>query len=368
MKTVHLVILDLFLPKSIAAEVVAGLSLPALQKMLGRGRSEMLEPVSIEELLCRLFEISFQGDAPIATISASFDGLAAGCWLRADPVHLNLQRDQLLLAGVQVDSAEAAALCANLNEHFSDQGMEFFAPHPQRWYVRLDTLPRIRTTPLSNVIGSDVRRALPTGEDSARWHQLFNEIQMLLFAHPLNATREARGELMINSVWFWGGGCDTLLAKPADCGNSRQAAPTMLVEDTVESWGGAGPVGALKKSYARASSDEDLVEMFATAADIPFETLPNVWNKEICDGEQLMVWTGLRSALRRGDLATWRDAMQEFEAGYAQPLWQALRNGKLDLLEIDIACDDGIRHLSLKRGDTWAFWRRSRNLAEYSLV
>jgi hypothetical protein len=334
MKTVHLVIPDLLLPKSIAAEIEAGLSLATLKKMLGRGHSEMLEPASLEELLCRLFEISFWGDAPIATISASFDGLAAGFWLRADPVHLNLQRDQLLLAGVQVDSAEATALCANLNEHFSDQGVEFFAPHPQRWYVRLDKLPRIHTTPLSNVVGSDVRRVLPTGEDSSRWHQLFNEIQMLLFAHPLNAAREARGELMINSVWLWGTG---------------------------------GQVGALQKSYDLASSDEDLVEMLAAAADIPFEALPKNWNVAIGDGKQLLVWTGLTSALRRGDLAAWRDVLQDFETGYVKPLWQALRNGKLDLLEIDIPGDESIRRISLKPGDTWVFWRRARRLAEYSL-
>jgi len=250
MKTVHLVIPDLFLPKSIAAEVAAGLSLPALQKMLGRGNSEMLEPVTLEELLCGLFGISFQGDAPIATISASFDGLAAGCWLRADPVHLNLQRDRLLLSGVQVGSAEAAALCASLNEYFSGQGMEFFAPHPHRWYVRLETLPRIRTTPLSQVIGGDVRRVLPTGEEAARWHQLFNEIQMLLYSHPLNEAREARGELMINSVWFWGSGCDRAN------GSLRSSGEPV----------GLPLAGALlQKKFEYVSSDEDLLEMFAAA-------------------------------------------------------------------------------------------------------
>ena len=132
-------------------------------------------------------------------ISAAFDGLAAGCWLRADSVNLSLQRDQLLLASVQAGSEEAAALCASLNAHFAGQDIEFFAPHPRRWYMRLDALPRIITTPLSEVVGGDVRRALPTGEDAARWHRLFNEIQMLLHAHPLNEAREARGELPINS-------------------------------------------------------------------------------------------------------------------------------------------------------------------------
>jgi hypothetical protein len=337
MRSVHLVIPDLFLPKDFAAEASRGLHLFALEKLLGRGHAEMLGPVSLENLLCELFDIPFQGDAPIATISAAFDGLAAGCWLRADPVHLNLQRDQLLLAGVQVGSEEAALLCASLNVHFSGQGMEFFAPHPQRWYVRLDALPLMRTTPLSQVIGGDVRRMLPAGDEAARWHQLFNEIQMLLHAHPLNETREARGEPIINSVWFWGGGCGEDLAlrqKNVDC----------------------------------VSSDDVLVEMFAATADIPFSAWPVQWRDQEGNGKQLLIWTGLRSALQHGDLAAWRIALQDFETGYAQPIWQALRSGRIAQLQLDTPGANGMRRVRLMRGDAWALWRRSKRLAEYSLV
>jgi len=42
MRNVHLVICDLFLPKEFAAEVCAGLRLPALEKMLARGQAEIL--------------------------------------------------------------------------------------------------------------------------------------------------------------------------------------------------------------------------------------------------------------------------------------------------------------------------------------
>jgi len=389
MKSVHLVIPDLFLPKDFAAEASRGLSLPALQKLLGRGHSEMLEPVSLESQLCELFDIPFQGDAPIAIISAAFDGLAAGYWLRADPVHLNLQRDQLLLASVQVGSEEAALLCASLNVYFSEQDMEFFAPHPQRWYVRLNALPRMRTTPLSQVIGGDVRRMLPAGEEAARWLRLFNEIQMLLHAHPLNEAREARGESPINSVWFWGGGSDTLLikplatrlgepttpakslvmAKPADCGNSRQAAPVVSEEDDIASYGGGcGKSGALpQENFQSVSSDDVLVEMFADAVGLPFAAWPKQWNIG-GEGKQLLIWTGLRSALQSGDLAAWRTALQDFETGYTQPIWHALRSGKIAQLQLDIPGVNGMRRVRLNRGDAWVFWRRAKRLAEYSLT
>jgi hypothetical protein len=340
MKTVQLVIPDLLLPKQLATELGKGLSLPALERMLGRGQDEMHEHVSLEEILCGFFDITtaddvpIGDDAPIAPVSAAFDGLAAGCWLRADPVNLTLQRDRMLLSGLAVGEDEAAVLCASLNEYYAGQGLEFFAPHPQRWYVRLDTLPRIRTTPLSEVIGGEVRRVLPTGEDAARWHQLFNEIQMLLFSHPLNKARETRGEPMINSLWLWGAG---------------------------------GPPGTLRKSFDRASSDDVLVEMFSAAAALPFVPWQEQWVMED-EQRQLLVWTGLRTALQRGDLAGWCTALQAFENGYARPLWQALRTGKLTELRLDITGADSWRRVRLTPRDTWTFWRRNKRLADYSPV
>lgn len=333
MKSVHLVIPELFLPKDFVAEVCADLSLPALEKMLARGRNEILDPVFLEDMLCGLFSIPAQRDAPIAAVSAAFDGLAAGCWLRADPVHLRLQRNQMLLLGhSEISAEEAGEMCASLNENFSGQGMEFFAPHPQRWYVRLDSLPDISTRPISQVIGADVRKALPSGEDAGYWHRIFNEIQMLLFAHPCNESREARGKMTINSVWLWGAGCSD----------------------------GVTPL----KNYDSVSSDEVLVEMLA--AGVPFSIWAENWRDTDTVGRQLLVWTGLRRTLQSGDMAAWRNALQDFERGYAQPLWQALRDGKIAQLQLDILGGDGLRRILMTRRDAWTFWRRTRRLAEYS--
>ncbi|HEU0233522.1 MAG TPA: hypothetical protein VFQ94_00115 [Gallionella sp.] len=369
MRKVHLVVCDLFLPADIAAEVCADLRLPALEKMLARGASTkplVLSAVegsartdvigqasstgsgragdvgaSLENYLCELFGVPCQNDAPIAPVSAAFDGLGEGCWLRADPVHLRLQRDQLvLLPDVEVSADEAGQLCATLNEYFAGQGMEFFAPHLQRWYMRVDRLPDIETVPLMQVAGCNVRGLLPKGAEAGRWHRIFNEIQMLLFAHPVNEAREARGELPVNSLWLWGGGTNVPPRKTYDC----------------------------------VSSDEVLAGMFAAAAGIPFSSWPEQWHDSLTlalsrgergfssEGRQLLVWTGLRSALQRGDLDVWRAALQEFETGYVQPLWQALRAGKISQLQVDILGGDRVRHLLLTRADTWAFWRRAKSL------
>lgn len=176
---VHLVIPDLFLLKDIAAEACADLRLPALEKLLARGASTGSVPstgsgrtgdmdTSLENHLCGLFGVP-SGDAPLAAISAAFDGLGAGCWLRADPVHLRLQRGQmLLLPNVDISADEARQARTSLNEHFAGQGMEFFAPHPLRWYVRLDRMPDIETVPLSQAYGRNVQGLLPKGAEALR--------------------------------------------------------------------------------------------------------------------------------------------------------------------------------------------------------
>lgn len=327
MRNVHLLVADLFLPEAFAAEVCAGLQLPALEKILARGRS--INPVrwadsSMEDVLCGMF-----GAKAVAPVSAAFDGLGDGCWMRADPVHMRLQREQVvLLPNARISADEALQFCASLNAHFAGQGMEFFAPHPARWYLRVNKAPDVVTVPISQAAGRSIHGNLPAGTEAGRWNQLFNEIQMLLFAHPLNEAREAGGELPVNSVWFWGN----------------------------------GEAGQAKGICDRVSSDQVLVEMLAAAAGIPFSDWQPSWRGD----DQLLVWTGLRSDLQRGDLAAWRVALQQFETGYAQPLLQALRDGKIDSLQVDILGGDSLQQLRLERLDAWAFWRRSKRLPDYS--
>lgn len=332
MKKLHLIVPDLLLPKQFATEVSADLALPYLQKLLARANQAALPAQSMESALCTAFSLAVQHDLPIAPISAAYDGLPAGCWMRADPVHLRLQRDQMLLSQTSLSAVEAAQFCAALNAYFMGQGMTFFAPHPQRWYVQLESVPAIQTTPLSEVIGGNVRGALPRGSEGQHWHQLFNEMQMLLYAHSLNEAREARGELPVNSLWLWGGGA------------------------TAE----------MQARYTLVRSDDSLSAMFAAAAGVQHQPLAQL-NFDAA-GENLMVYSALRTALQGGDLHLWREALLKFEADIARPVWQALRNGALDSVALDILAAENSQRFVLRQAQTWRFWRPAKRLAGYSLV
>lgn len=129
-------------------------------------------------------------------------------WLYATPVHLVLQRDTFSLgapAPLVLDVDESAALTAALNQHFASDGKQFFW-HENIWFLRLEQNPNITTYAPQAALNKAVGAYLPTGEGATKWASFSNEMQMLLFEHPINLARETKNLPAINSVWCYGGG------------------------------------------------------------------------------------------------------------------------------------------------------------------
>ena len=187
----------------------------ALRTLLTRAQTTICAS-SYERLLFNLFETDYDGvlPPPVAAVTRTYDGGTAntGWWLRADPVSLRPVGDRLLMLGnhaLSIHADEAAAIGAELGDVFSARGYEFSTPHPKRWYLRLAQDPCVTLTALNDVVGHDIMYHLPQSEDTheaARWRSLLNEVQMQLHNSPINLARAARGEMPINSMWFWGGG------------------------------------------------------------------------------------------------------------------------------------------------------------------
>lgn len=336
MKNIHIVISDLFLPADMVAQTCADLELPALETLLARAQPQELKTGALEAWLGEAFGVD---DQSIAAITLRAEGLEQGayCWMRADPVHLHLQRDQMILqSDIPVNAEEAEQLCANLNTHFAEDGLHFLAPHPQRWYLRLDHVPDMATRPLSQVAGRNIHPHLPKGADALKWHGVFNEIQMFFFEHPVNQAREARGELPVNSVWLWGEGEAVMnLAQP----------------------------------FSMVYGDSPLADAFAHAAAIPHGALPDdesAWLAQ--QGETaLVVWDEMHRAIQRGDLHEWRASLQRFEQRCAAPALAALRGGRIAQITLDVLNGDAAQRFVLTRPGAWKVWRRPKSLAQYAV-
>ncbi len=315
--------------------------LPALERLLTRGRGERSGDGAMEAWLCRAFGVARQQDWPLAPLTLTADGGRPEdyYWLRADPVYLRPERDQLVLAdsgAFALSQDEARQLCDTLNSHFGPDGLIFYPLRPDRWYLRLERPPLLHTHPLPAVTGRGIDPFLPHGPDAMRWHAVFNEIQMLLYGHPANVEREARGELPVNSVWFWGGG------------SQPQA--------------GARPFDAVW-------ANDPLARGLAAAAGVAGRPLPATGEEWLAAAAgprtPLVVLNALCGAGQYGDALGWREGLQQLEQDWFGPLGRALGRGALEALTLHATETGEARSFTVRRADLWRLWRRPRPLAAY---
>lgn len=319
MKSLHVVVPELFPAFLADKRLTADLDCPVLKKMLARGQSQCLPATTLENELCRLFGVEAGAVAPL-TLRA--DGVDAGeaFWFRADPVYLNVQPNRMVVqTNVTPTLEEADALCRRLNAHFEQDGLKFIAPHPTRWYLKATQVPELATHSISEVDGRDARHYLPQGKDALRWNAWLTEIQMLLATDPSNRLIEARGGLAVNSLWLWGGG---RLTQSAAC------------------------------DYAQVSGG-DLPAALARAAGVSCSTFGSVGGM----GDTLWVWEDFASAMNRGDWYSWRAALSRFELECLFPAWTYLRRGEIDQLRMDVLQENGVKRIELTRWTMRRFWR-----------
>lgn len=320
----------LFPPAQLLDLATQDLRVPALETLLARGTRQACTGEGIEAALCAALGIARQQDWPLAPVTLQADGADAGeaYWLRADPVHLRVMRDRIVLADsveLNVSQDEAEALAASIAQHFG----ETFQPlplHPQRWYLKFARAPELATTPLSVATGCNIETALPQGRDAAQYKAVLNELQMLLFAHPVNQAREARGELPINSLWLWGGG-----QRPEPAGQ-----PLTVYAQTAEA------------------------SALAAFCNAGLHRLPAQLDQHTLDPGNLILLDHLTAAGQYGDAYGWRDTLRTLETNWFEPVWAHLRSGKASSLRILDPING--QALAIRRADTWKFWRRKRRL------
>lgn len=357
----HLLIPDLLLP-------VDGDTprLEALETLLAKGRRTATPPLQLERWLMQRFNAGPGQEADDPSDDAGNDtgdkqgGAAAysligdggdpsdGIWLRADPVHLRVDRDALVLADASlfgIDADEARALSATLNAHFG-AALQIDARHPGRWYARLPAAPKIRCTPLGEARGEPVSGHLPSGADGMHWHALMNEVQMALHGHEVNEAREARGELPVNSLWFWGNGRFAPIGKRPF--NAVLADDPLARGLAVASGGSGSPMPVDAASMLRATD---------TAG--PAEGRTRV---------VLVVLDALRAPARYGDAQAWLRMARSIERDWIAPALAALSDRRIGMLTCHLPGDrnaSGGQRVETVRGDLRRFWRRRKPLSTY---
>ncbi|MEW6120894.1 MAG: hypothetical protein AB1593_12485 [Pseudomonadota bacterium] len=324
----------LFADPRLIEVAAAGLRLPGLSTLLGRGSVSREAPPGTEGALCRALGISPQHDWPLAPITLEAEVGAAGkdFWLRADPAHFQVMRDRIVLAEVgmtDLSREETDALSAAISAHFGT-ALPLHALHAERGYLRYAHSLHLATTPPSLAIGRALDAVMPRGEDASGLRVLMNELQMLLHAHPVNLARESRGAPPMNALWIWGGG-------------TRPAAVTCPVH-----------------VYANG----DTAAALALYCEARLHALPAALDVSMVGAPGVVLLDALEVPAQCGDASGWRERLGTLERNWFAPLAGTLH--RIGTEGVSILDPIGGGCIQLRRTDAWKIWRRPRDLLSRS--
>jgi len=181
------------------------------------------------------WSLSAGAPPPWAARQALADGIDVGDrpWGLLTPVHWRVGADAVHLAdprALALDEPSSRALLDAVRPLFEGEGFVVTWGAPLRWYASHPSLAALATASLDRVVGRNVDRWLPAQREARIVRRLQNEVQMLLYTHPINAAREDAGALPVNS--FWLSGCGIAQAEaPNDARLDDRLREGALAED-----------------------------------------------------------------------------------------------------------------------------------------
>ena len=310
-------------PADIAADLIAALRAPGLTRLLERaapaGSATTPQDNAETTWLARNVFGAAQPSttAPYAWAALTDRADATGVLWHADPVHIEVGRDSLIVQGLDdapPDEAETNALIAAANESLADANCELRSAGSQ-WFLHADREWSFRPPPLPDVLGQPYPTVDPDGEDALHWSRLHNAIQMRWHADPVNGAREDRGLPPINALWLHGGGI----------------------------WRALPPL-----RWPRVHSERAELHGAATAAGAVSARI-----SEAVIDSALLLWDDALPAARRHDWKAWLESMSVIDGRLATlPSFQTL--------ELVLTGGRQARSWIAQPSDRLKFWRNTR--------
>ena len=209
----HLLIPFAFCSADDCAPALRALKLPHLEKLLARltpqpldaGDEFSLSPPH-ERALARALGLDVtDGLIPWAAL----DQPVGNGWGFITPCHWQVATNQITMGPLPLPdftAAESQALLAAMKPYFEEDGIALHFDSPGRWRACGAMLADLPTASLDRVAGRNLENWIPRSPQAVHLRRLQNEMQMLLYNHPVNDARAARGVPVVNSFWLSGTG------------------------------------------------------------------------------------------------------------------------------------------------------------------
>lgn len=216
-------------------QAMAGLQLKHLDELLSlvqvspllQSDAQALTPLH-ERLMCSADGRGYSdGLMPWAARQAQTLGLTGlhgtSGWARITPCHWTVHADHVHMddpASLALTSQDHDALWKSMEPYFSEDGITLFAhSHESKgryWLAHGAVLRELPTASLDRVASQKVDPWMPRQAQAKLLRKLQNEMQMLLYHHPINDERERFKLPSVNSFWVSGTGApDDTVSAPA---------------------------------------------------------------------------------------------------------------------------------------------------------
>lgn len=128
-------------------------------------------------------------------------------WLT--PCHWQVGMDRVVMLPpelLQLQDDESQQLLQAMRPWLEEDGLQVEWHGALRWHARGPLLANVHTASLARVSGANIRPWITDGSLPPTLRRLQSEMQMLLYNHPVNDARTARGQLTVNAFWVHGAG------------------------------------------------------------------------------------------------------------------------------------------------------------------
>lgn len=147
---------------------------------------------------------------PHERVLGSNEQIAKFAQVVVTPCHWSVGIDHIRMddpSELQLNETESRALLAAVTPYFEGDGLTLTYDTPLRWLAQGEALSSMALqgiffASLDRVIGRNVDVWQPQSDASKSIRRLQNEMQMLLYTHPINDAREARDLPAVNSFWL----------------------------------------------------------------------------------------------------------------------------------------------------------------------
>ncbi len=201
--------------------------------------------------------------AALAARRAGLPGAADQAWAWVTLCHWQAGMSEVVLtdpAHLALRPAESQALLAAVRPFFEEDEIHLFATDaPGTWLASGPVFDQLPTASLDRAIGQPLDAWLPMADGARTLRRLQNEMQMLLYNHPVNDARGERRQLLVNSLWFSGTGRAAIVQPPASPPAVDERLRAAALDDHGEAWAAAWAAldaGPIAQCLARSRAGE----------------------------------------------------------------------------------------------------------------